>query len=63
MSNSTLVGNSASSDGGGIYNSGIITVSNSTLVANEAGRSGDNIYNANGSTSIFYDNRYGNRRD
>ncbi len=45
MTNSTLSGNSAGSDGGGIYNiDGTLTVTNSTLSGNSAGDSGGGIF-------------------
>ena len=51
VSNSTFSGNSASTDGGGIYNDGVsLTVTNSTFSGNSAGSSGGGIYNSGAAT-------------
>jgi hypothetical protein len=51
VSNSTFSGNSASADGGGIFNNGgTLTVANSTFSSNSAGSSGGGIYNSGAAT-------------
>ena len=51
VSNSTFSGNSASANGGGIYNDGVsLTVTNSTFSSNSAGSSGGGIYNSGAAT-------------
>jgi uncharacterized protein YxjI len=54
LSNSTLYGNSAQFDGGGIFNhaSGTFTLTNSTLSGNSATNIGGGIYFANGTLNI-----------
>jgi hypothetical protein len=50
VTNTTLSGNSASSNGGGIANAGALTLTNSTLFGNLAGTSGGGIYTYAGGT-------------
>jgi predicted outer membrane repeat protein len=45
VSNSTLSGNSATDDGGGVYNSGELKLSNSSLSGNTATNNGGGIFN------------------
>ena len=63
MSNSTFSGNSASYDGGGIYNcnSGTVTVSNSTFSGNSASYGGG-IRNNDGTVTVSNSTFSGNTR-
>jgi predicted outer membrane repeat protein len=47
MSGCTVTGNTADVYGGGVYNTGTLTITNSTVTENTAGYSkgGDNIFN------------------
>ncbi len=65
VSNSTLSGNTAASEGGGIFNSfsGTATVSNSTLYGNGATGRGGGIYNANGTLAVSNSTLSGNFAD
>ena len=45
LTNSTITGNSATLDGGGIYNNGTATVTNSTFSGNSSSHIGGGIYN------------------
>jgi len=53
ISNSSFISNTASWDGGAIYNSGIVTITNSTLSGNSANSSdGGALYNSNGVVTL-----------
>ncbi|MGH7801374.1 MAG: autotransporter domain-containing protein [Thermodesulfobacteriota bacterium] len=52
ITNSTISGNTADNDGGGIFNSGNMTITNSTINNNEAVESGGGIENADGTITI-----------
>ncbi|VAW42509.1 hypothetical protein MNBD_CHLOROFLEXI01-1452 [hydrothermal vent metagenome] len=51
MQNITIFDGNTPSNGGGIYNSGILTVTNSTLSSNSA-NNGGGIYNNSGTTTV-----------
>ncbi|MEZ4514130.1 MAG: choice-of-anchor Q domain-containing protein [Chloroflexota bacterium] len=50
--NQVTLQNGSAYEGGGIYNSGTLTVSNSTIPGNTGGRAGGGIYNINGTLTV-----------
>jgi predicted outer membrane repeat protein len=57
VSKTTLSGNSAGADGGGIFNScGVVTVSNCRVTGNTAGSHGGGIYTTNGTLTLVGNN-------
>src|SRR5262249_52028542 len=54
IKDSTITGNSASSKGGGLYNTGAATIQNTSITNNSAGTQGGGIFNdVNGTLTLY----------